>query len=617
MKKDIILLILFISGIIALWFSGSSFSSDADYSPVNTFLSTSNSDLMESVKKLDEAAHAFHKNPASGEDVKKAIAQTRLDYKKVEFYLAFYYPEFTTGYLNGAPLLQPEAEGNVMNIKEPEGLQVLDEMAGMDDAELKAERSKLVVLTQKLVVSYGMLFNGLQKRNYAQFAEIDAMRLQLIRIFSLGVSGFDTPGTLNGIAESAVSLEGMRTFFKLQSGQSFYADIDSRFEAAIDYLNANPDFNSFDRLAFFKQHIDPLYKALGKTGLARNPDVDLEKFSSWNPRSESIFDADFLNPYFFTELTKIENNAALETLGKKLFYDKNLSSDGKMNCASCHNPQLAFTDGKPKSESNVSGKTVLRNSPTLLNSVYADRYFYDLRAFGLEQQAEHVLFNKEEFNTHYQNILDKLNSDVSYSELSKKALKKNKTDRDVVIKALSSYVLSLQSHNSAFDRFARGETSQIPDDVYKGFNLFMGKANCATCHFVPTFSGLVPPLYNENESEVLGLQQHPKTKLADTDLGRINNKTAVEKNAWIFNQSFKTVTVRNSGLTAPYFHNGAYSTLEEVMDFYNKGGGLGLGLPVSNQTLSGDALDLSENEVKQVIAFLNALSDNPYAEQKN
>lgn len=607
------MLLLFFAGIATLWFSSNSFVSDEKYRPVNTFVSDATDDLMQSVKALDEAARAFHKQPKSGENVRKTIAETRLKYKKIEFYLAFYYPEFTTGYLNGAPLLQNESEGNVTSIKDPEGLQVLDEMAAMNDAELAEERSKLAVVSQKLLSSYGMLHRGLKQRNFAQFSEVDAMRLQLIRIFSLGVSGFDTPGTLNGIAESVASLEGMRAFFRGQSDQKFYADIDSRFEKAISYLKSNPDFETFDRLTFFRQHVDPLYKALGQTGLAKNPDVDLQQFSSWNPKSQSIFASDFLNPYFFTELTPAENNAALQELGKRLFYDNSLSSDAKMSCATCHNPELAFTDGKPKSQGNVSGKTVLRNSPTLLNAVYADRFFYDLRAFGLEQQAEHVLFNKDEFNTQYQYILEKVNANTAYSNLAKKAFKKKITDREAITKALSSYVLSLQSHNSAFDKYVRGESDELSADAKKGFNLFMGKANCATCHFAPTFSGLVPPLFNENESEVLGLQQNPGTKLADADLGRISNKSATEKTAWIYNQSFKTVTVRNSALTAPYFHNGAYSTLEQVMDFYNKGGGSGLGLSVTNQTLSGDALDLSDQEIKQIIAFLTALNDNPYA----
>ena len=152
---------------------------------------------------------------------------------------------------------------------------------------------------------------------------------------------------------------------------------------------------------------------------------------------------------------------------------------------------------------------------------------------------------------------------------------------------------------------------EISEDAKKGFNLFMGKANCATCHFAPHFSGLVPPFFNENESEVLGVTKKPITNLPielDGDRGRINSNVKKE-NSWIYENSFKTMTVRNIALTKPYFHNGAFNTLEEVIDFYNEGGGEGLGLPMKNQTLPADKLDLTEIEKKQLIAFLNTLTD--------
>src|SRR5690606_8489803 len=172
------------------------------------------------------------------------------------------------------------------------------------------------------------------------------------------------------------------------------------FEEAIAYLNNPVSFEDFDRLTFLKSYVDPLYKKLGKLEGTVNPDY-LKYTSGWNPESTSIFAADFLNPYYFTELKREDDSKELRELGKTLFYDPVVSNEGKLSCASCHNPDKGFTDGVPKSLSNIQGKTVLRNAPTLLNAVYADRYFYDLRAFSLEQQAEHVIFNHDEFNTAY------------------------------------------------------------------------------------------------------------------------------------------------------------------------------------------------------------------------
>src|SRR5690606_29205633 len=165
------------------------------------------------------------------------------------------------------------------------------------------------------------------------------------------------------------------------------------FESAISSLESSGSFETFDRLEFLKEYIDPLYKKLGslQTVPTNSP---LKKTTPWNPNSSSIFGADFLDPYFFSGLKKEEDNTQMRNLGKDLFYDATISNNRQLSCASCHNPEKAFTDNIPKSISNVQGKTVLRNASTLLNAAYADTYFYDLRAFTLEQQAEHVIFNE-------------------------------------------------------------------------------------------------------------------------------------------------------------------------------------------------------------------------------
>ena len=432
------------------------------------------------------------------------------------------------------------------------------------------------------------------------------MRLQLVRIFSMGITGFDTPGSLNAIPETESSLIGLKEYFSENYKNEI---INNLFEGAISNIQNAKSFENFDRLEFLKKYIDPLYKNLGRLQNPKNT-PSLSKTTSWNPQSTSIFAADFLNPYFFSGLKKEEDNAEMKNLGKTLFYDASLSNNGQLSCVSCHNPDKAFTDNVPQSLSNVQGKTVLRNAPTLLNSVYADRYFYDLRAFTLEQQAEHVIFNEDEFNTAYSDILKKLNSDENYAKKFKNVFGKGEITREKFSKALASYVLSLTSWNSKFDKYVRNESENLSSEEKNGFNLFMGKASCATCHFAPTFSGLVPPFFSENETEILGVLQDPnaKIKTLDGDQGRIANKIISEE-AWIYEKSFKTTTVRNAEFTGPYFHNGAYETLEEVIDFYNEGGGAGIGLNVVNQTLAPDKLDLTETEKKELIAFIKTLSD--------
>ncbi|WP_308990886.1 cytochrome c peroxidase [Mariniflexile litorale] len=563
--------------------------------------------------EMDAIAEMYQEGEVTIENLKLSVTKSRLQFKRIEFYLAYYYPEYVKKHINGAPLLRVEFE-NATSVLEPEGLQVIDELVYSDDS---LEQGNLIYgLTKRLKSKYLTLYDRLYADPIQKDNSIDVMRLQLIRIFTLGLTGFDTPGSLNAIEEAKVSLEAMQSYFKSlysnQPADENYKGCLTLFSTSITFLNDNNNFESFGRLHFLKNYLDPLYKEL-KYFQTKNLDKNLEYISAWNRDSESIFDANFLNPYSYTELTKSEDNKALKNLGEKLFYDKRISSQNNMSCASCHQPEKGFADGLSKSMSSIQGQTVLRNSPTLLNAVYADRYFYDLRAFSLEQQAEHVIFNPSEFNTGYNSILEKLKTeDNGYQKDFEHIFGKKGITRQNLSKALSSYVLSLSSFNSEFDKYARGETENISEEVKQGFNLFMGKANCATCHFAPTFSGLVPPFYNENESEILGVlnTENQPEKGVDADRGRILNGINKEE-VWIYEKSFKTTTVRNTLYTAPYFHNGAYSSLEAVVEFYNQGGGAGLGLEVVNQTLPAEPLLLTEKEKANLILFMKALSDNP------
>ncbi|AZA85914.1 cytochrome-c peroxidase [Chryseobacterium shandongense] len=565
-------------------------------------------DFKTRLSQLKSDAYLFSENKITLEDLRKTLRETRNSFKEIEFYVAYHYPEFTKNHLNAAPLFHIEAAGTTSYTLPPEGLQVLDEMVFSDEANEKKDEIKAI--TDFLFNSYASFYlssmkNGISTGNNKTLP----LRIELIRIYSLGVTGFDTPGSLNISEEAEHAFTGMKKYIQ---DDSYFKNYNTEkanllFTAGIRYLSENKDFETFDRIEFYKKFIQPLYQELGSWDGRAD---DLKEFSGWNPASTNFFSSDFLDPYFYTLLKNDEDNEALRKLGKQIFYDQNVSDNGKMSCATCHLPENAFTDLKVKSQSNVDGKTVLRNSPTLYNAVFAKRFFYDLRAFYLEQQAEHVIYNKDEFNTSYDNIIKKLNANPEYKKAFKIAFKKGNINRENFSKALSSYVASLYSYESDFDQFMRNE-KEISSDVKKGFNLFMGKANCATCHFAPNFSGLVPPFFNENESEVLGITAKPlsyKPLELDADKGRINSPVKKE-NSWIYENSFKTVTVRNVALTKPYFHNGAFGTLEEVLEFYNEGGGEGLGLKINNQTLAADKLNLTPKEIKQIIAFLNSLTD--------
>ena len=566
-------------------------------------------ELKDEIDQLTKIAEAFRYEKGTNEqELKDAVRSTRNAYKKIGFLLSYFYPDYTEEHLNGAPILHIKREVSRAGVSPPEGLQTIDELSFL---EAENERTTIHQLSQKLAHSYNVVLKDFERKEIQTTDLISAMRQEIIAIFTLGLTGFDTPGSLNGIEESKQSLFALQKFSEVYFGDA--ADqLSMKFQLAMAYLEKNKDFNSFNRLEFLKEHLNPLYKDI--LVLAESNGVKSAKiFGPWNERSENIFSADFLDPYFFTELSKFEDSPQLRELGKALFYDKDLSSGMELSCGSCHKPELGFADGKPRSSSNVEGKTVLRNAPTLLNAAYADRYFYDLRAFTLEQQAEHVIFNSLEFNSAYSQIIERLESKKDYKQKFKSAYGNTDISRERLVKALSSYVVSLQSFNSPFDKYVRSETERISDEVKRGFNLFMGKAACGTCHFAPTFAGLVPPNFTHSESEILGVLQSPGNKTLDTDPGRIENGISNEE-AWIYKRSFKTVSVRNVELTGPYFHNGAYGSLQDVLEFYNRGGGAGIGIDVPNQTLSADPLDLTDDEMNAIISFMKALTDNSVAE---
>ncbi|MBT1689765.1 cytochrome-c peroxidase [Dawidia soli] len=577
------------------------------------------------IQRLYQAAQEYRAGRGTLTSLQAQVSATRKAYKAIEYILEYYHPTYVKEHINGPPLdhLDPYPHRDLPAVVAPRGLQVLDEQVYANDAG--EHREEIANLVSELKTRYQILLLQFEKRRYIQrFEAFEAMRLELIRMFALGVTGFDTPGSLQALPEAAVTC---RT---LQQATRYYAvgvpgnaaDIAEHFGRAAAYLDAHDNFDTFDRLTFLTDYVNPLYKKLlvlhRQLGARTSAEVTKE-VPAWNFYSDNIFSADFLNPYYYTLLKAEQDHEALRALGRKLFYDPRLSNNGTMSCGSCHQPRRAFADGQVRSHANAEGRLVRRNAPSLINAVFSDRFFYDLRAFDLEDQAAHVIEDHLEFNTTFPEMLARLQATPEYRDAFRAAFPRAAgaaITRYQFSAALASYVASLRSFKSPFDRFVRGETTALPRRVRAGFNLFMGKAACGTCHFAPTFGGLVPPLYHENESEVLGVFEKPRLKIPDGDPGRAGNGVMSE-DADIYQRSFKTVSVRNSALTAPYFHHGGYQTLEEVLEFYNQGGAQGAGLAdeVPHQTLPATQLNLSRGEVNDIIAFLQSLSDESLHDQ--
>jgi cytochrome c peroxidase len=216
------------------------------------------------------------------------------------------------------------------------------------------------------------------------------------------------------------------------------------------------------------------------------------------------------------------------------------------------------------------------------------------------------MHNPDEMNTNEKELLKKVMSCREYKDAFKKFLKYTPEEKEVrmdhIISAITFYYTDFSNFYSPFDD-AMNKNANLPGNAKNGFNLFMSKAQCATCHFVPMFNGVKPP-YIGTEFEVLGVPADTSYSSLSEDKGRYNVNPAIETL-----HAFRTTTVRNAAFTKPYMHNGVFRTLEEVIDFYDAGGGVGRKLNVSNQTLSSDSLRLSPQEKSDLIAFINSLSE--------
>mgnify|MGYP003634137675 CR=1 FL=1 len=554
------------------------------------------------------------------EVLKRQVDKTRLGYKEIEFIFDYYQTSYNTTYINGAPLPKVSEYFEAEKVIPPGGLQALDEAVYGEASNENLQHLQVLANGLKERVDFIAKIHLPVHLKSSQI--IECIRSGIVRIFTLGLTGYDTPGSVNGLKESVTGWKSMETtFLYFESGMA--PEARAQFEAIKEHfakgrkkLNAHTTFNEFDRLAFLKEVVNPLYAALLEFQNVNKIVLEPYKKHAQNYKAKNIFDIDFLNTDFYSELVYLPlDNPKTIALGKLLFRDPQLSKDNVMACISCHNPNKGFSDGLPKSVSNQKGVFTARNAPTLIDAGYSTRYFWDMRALDLEKQVIHVIDNDLEFNTNFDAIINKLNKNNVYNELFKEAyggIAKEDINQRSISNAIAAYVNSLKSFNSPFDKYVRNETKEYPENAKRGFNLFMGKAACGSCHFAPVFNGTVPPFYLESESEVLGITQGfdsivPKL---DTDLGRMGNGLKLDNRPFLKN-SFKTVTVRNVAFTAPYMHNGLFATLDDVLAFYNLGGGAGMGLKVENQTLPETPLNLTQQEMEDIIAFMETLSDVP------
>lgn len=444
-----------------------------------------------------------------------------------------------------------------------------------------------------------------------------ANRLFLLNLAAIYTTGFECPDTSRVIPELREMLPAVKNIYRRFENDFPSTPLSeaylSGYDRLMNFVNKQPqEFSLFDQFSFIKDYVNPLFRL--NQQFIRNYNAISISYNDYalNNDASSVFDKGL----FISQNTKgifsfVEDStvlAKIKAVGKQLFYDPILSGNNKRSCASCHKPTEYFTDTATATPLQFDRQHHLdRNAPSLINAIYNHLAMLDGKHISLQGQARDVMTKSEEMSSDEKVIVKKVLSCKEYKDIFKKLVKYTPEEKSPgfshIISAITFYYADFSHYYSPFDNAMNNNTS-VDADVKKGFNLFMSKAQCGTCHFVPHFNGIKPP-YIGSEFEVLGVPADTAfTKLSD-DKGRYNVNPADETL-----HAFRTTTIRNSQFTKPYMHNGVFTTLEQVIDFYDGGGGAGRKLNVPNQTLSSDSLKLSQTEKKQLIAFMHSLNEN-------
>jgi len=273
-------------------------------------------------------------------------------------------------------------------------------------------------------------------------------------------------------------------------------------------------------------------------------------------------------------------------LGRQLYFDTRLSANGTVACATCHSPRFGFTDGQPVS-TGIKGQKGGRSAPSTINRAFSTLQFWDGRAASLEEQATGPMVNPIEMgNPSHAAVVERLKQIVGYREAFQRVFGTGDFTIEHVAKAIAAYERTNLSGNAPLDRFRAGDNTALSEAAQRGLALFEGKARCVRCH--------TPGTFTDEQFHNLGVGMVKP----QPDLGRYDiTKQEQAKGA------FKTPTLRDSALTAPYFHDGSAQTLEEVVEYYNKGG-------IQNPYLSKEMvpLNLTAQEKADLVAFLQSLT---------
>lgn len=313
-----------------------------------------------------------------------------------------------------------------------------------------------------------------------------------------------------------------------------------------------------------------------------------------------LFESLIINPIIPPNNPQTEEGIML---GRKLFYDPILSADNTQACASCHNPINAFTDSN-RFSAGIDGFTGSRNSMPLFNLAwnYEDQFFWDGRESGLENQAFEPVTNPIEMHTSWPEVSDKILQDSDYPQLFEAAFGNSIIDSVLVAKAIAQFERTLISANSKFDAYLVGTSSLTVQEI-EGFNIFMdeSKGDCFHCHGSEN-----NPLWTDNKFHNNGLDSN----VTDLGLGGITGDPSD-------NGKFKSPSLRNLIYTAPYMHDGRFSTIDEVINHYSEGLQNSPTIDPLMKNVSQGGVQLNPEEKANLKAFLLTLTDDDFINNPN
>lgn len=551
------------------------------------------------------------------EKIKQAIRESRSKLKAADFWLRYFEP-VSYKQINGPLPVEWEVE-----VFEKFEAPYKREGAGLTLAtiyldEEQIEKDSLVELVElSLIASKIFLEDSIVNRMQSADHFFFCNRLYILNLSAIYTTGFECPETGQVIPELLAMLEATQGIYQHYnesfSDKPLSAEYLKLYGKMLDFVRHQPvDFERFNHYSFIRDYVNPLFtlnQEMIRTYrvISRSP-VDY----SLNKTSTSIFDKNLYDAQnekgVFLRVNDPAVLAEIDRVGKLLFYDPILSGNNSRSCASCHIPTEYFTDNKQCTSLQFNRTDFLdRNSPSLINASYNHLLMLDGKHISLQNQVSGVISEPSEMGANPEEILKKVLSCKEYKKVFNYLLQYTPQLKEISIEhvnsAITIYYSKFSNYYSPFDQ-AMNQKEVLDSSVIAGFNLFMSKAQCATCHFVPQFNGVKPP-YTNSEFEVIGVPEQKEYLTVSNDTGRFGIYPSSESH-----RAFRTGSLRNIEHTAPYMHNGVFFTLEDVVDFYNHGGGAGRGLPVDNQTLSSDSLDLTKAEELNLILFMKSLNEN-------